>query len=52
MTPDENVLVAASRSDHPHHTVAIRWLEILSMLVRWARGSRCCRWWRRAFYAW
>ncbi|MFM7511949.1 MAG: TA system VapC family ribonuclease toxin [Cyanobium sp.] len=27
MTPDVNVLVAASRSDHPHHPVAIRWLE-------------------------
>lgn len=27
MTPDVNVLVAASRSDHPHHAVAISWLE-------------------------
>lgn len=27
MTPDVNVLVAASRSDHPHHPVAIRWLD-------------------------
>jgi uncharacterized protein len=27
MTPDVNVLVAASRSDHPHHTVARDWLE-------------------------
>lgn len=27
MTPDVNVLVAASRSDHPHHTVARTWLE-------------------------
>ena len=27
MTPDVNVLVAASRSDHPHHPVALRWLE-------------------------
>ena len=27
MTPDVNVLVAASRSDHPHHEVARRWLE-------------------------
>jgi toxin-antitoxin system PIN domain toxin len=27
MTPDVNVLVAASRSDHPHHRVAIRWLD-------------------------
>ena len=27
MTPDVNVLVAASRSDHPHHTAARNWLE-------------------------
>ena len=27
MTPDVNVLVAASRSDHPHHPVALPWLE-------------------------
>ena len=27
MTPDVNVLVAASRSDHPHHGVARSWLE-------------------------
>jgi toxin-antitoxin system PIN domain toxin len=27
MTPDVNVLVAASRSDHPHHSVARAWLE-------------------------
>jgi uncharacterized protein len=27
MTPDVNVLVAAARSDHPHHAVARRWLE-------------------------
>ena len=27
MTPDVNVLVAASRSDHPHHDVARAWLE-------------------------
>ncbi len=26
MTPDVNVLVAASRSDHPHHKAAIAWL--------------------------
>lgn len=26
MTPDVNVLVAASRSDHPHYTVARHWL--------------------------
>lgn len=27
MTPDVNVLVAASRSDHPHHAAARDWLE-------------------------
>ena len=27
MTPDVNVLVAASRSDHPHHAVARAWLK-------------------------
>lgn len=27
MTPDVNVLVAASRGDHPHHAVARDWLE-------------------------
>ena len=27
MTPDVNVLVAASRTDHPHHYVARTWLE-------------------------
>ena len=26
MTPDVNVLVAASRNDHPHHPVARQWL--------------------------
>lgn len=26
MTPDVNVLVAASRSDHPHHAIAREWL--------------------------
>jgi uncharacterized protein len=26
MTPDVNVLVAASRTDHPHHAVAHAWL--------------------------
>ena len=26
MTPDVSVLVAASRSDHPHHDVALAWL--------------------------
>lgn len=27
MTPDVNVLVAASRDDHPQHRVALTWLE-------------------------
>ncbi|KQP44674.1 TA system VapC family ribonuclease toxin [Pseudorhodoferax sp. Leaf274] len=27
MTPDVNVLVAASRSDHPHHASARNWLK-------------------------
>ena len=27
MTPDVNILVAASRDDHPHHQPALRWLE-------------------------
>jgi toxin-antitoxin system PIN domain toxin len=27
VTPDVNVLVAASRSDHPHHAIALGWLE-------------------------
>ena len=27
MTPDVNVLVAASRGDHPHHAVTRSWLE-------------------------
>ena len=27
MTPDVNVLVAASRSDHLHHKIAYAWLE-------------------------
>lgn len=26
MTPDVNVLVAASRADHPHHAIALDWL--------------------------
>ena len=27
MTPDVNILVAASRQDHPHHAPALSWLE-------------------------
>ncbi|MEB3296363.1 MAG: TA system VapC family ribonuclease toxin [Cyanobacteriota bacterium] len=38
MTPDVNVLVAASRSDHPHHGVAIAWLE--SALAACLQGER------------
>jgi uncharacterized protein len=26
MTPDVNLLVAASRADHPHHPIALAWL--------------------------
>lgn len=37
MTPDVNVLVAASRSDHPHHTTARRWLE--QAIVEAGRGT-------------
>jgi toxin-antitoxin system PIN domain toxin len=27
MTPDVNVLIAASRGDHPHHRTAYSWLD-------------------------
>ena len=27
MTPDVNILLAASRKDHPHHVHALAWLE-------------------------
>lgn len=27
MTPDVNIIVAASRLDHPHHAAAFAWLE-------------------------
>ena len=37
MTPDVNVLVAASRSDHPHYRVAREWLE--TAVANAARGS-------------
>jgi len=37
MTPDVNVLVAASRSDHPHHTAARSWLE--QALVEAGQGA-------------
>ena len=37
MTPDVNVLVAASRSDHPHHDSARHWLE--QALAAAAQGS-------------
>ena len=38
MTPDVNVLVAASRADHPHHARALAWLE--EALVACDRGQR------------
>lgn len=37
MTPDVNVLVAASRSDHPHHPVARAWL--LQAVAACANGA-------------
>ncbi|MBS0590451.1 MAG: PIN domain-containing protein [Proteobacteria bacterium] len=37
MTPDVNVLVAASRSDHPHHDSARTWLE--EALTKAAQGA-------------
>lgn len=37
MTPDVNVLVAASRDDHPHHAPARAWLE--QALANAGRGS-------------
>ncbi len=38
MTPDVNVLVAASRSDHPHHLTALAWLN--EALESCAQGER------------
>ena len=38
MTPDVNVLVAASRSDHPHHAMALAWLK--DALAAAERGAR------------
>jgi toxin-antitoxin system PIN domain toxin len=37
MTPDVNILIAASRDDHPHHAAACRWLE--RAIVDTERGS-------------
>ena len=37
MTPDVNVLVAASRADHPHHGVARDWLE--GAVGSWETGA-------------
>jgi toxin-antitoxin system PIN domain toxin len=37
VTPDVNVLVAASRSDHPHHTTARAWLE--QALINAGKGT-------------
>jgi len=39
MTPDVNVLVAAARSDHPHHGVARAWLE--ETMARAESGTVC-----------
>jgi toxin-antitoxin system PIN domain toxin len=39
MTPDVNVLVAAARSDHPHHGVAHAWLQ--ETLAEAASGTVC-----------
>lgn len=38
MTPDVNVLVAASRRDHPHHAPALAWLD--EALAGCAAGAR------------
>jgi len=38
MTPDVNVLVAASRSDHPQHQIALTWLT--GALAACANGER------------
>ncbi|WP_396270116.1 TA system VapC family ribonuclease toxin [Ideonella sp.] len=38
MTPDVNVLLAASRSDHPHHTAALAWLN--TALIAASQGTR------------
>ena len=37
MTPDVNVLIAASRSDHPHHKIAYAWLD--EAIVNCADGA-------------
>jgi len=37
MTPDLNVLLAASRTDHPHHGPALRWLQ--EAIVGCQRGA-------------
>lgn len=38
MTPDVNVLVASSRTDHPHHAVARAWME--EALAACSHGGR------------
>lgn len=40
MTPDVNVLVAASRSDHPHHAAARAWLEQALALAGQGSGMK------------
>ena len=38
MTPDVNVTLAAARTDHPHHRVALAWLE--EAMAACASGGR------------
>jgi uncharacterized protein len=40
MTPDVNVLVAASRKDHPHHVQALGWIH--AAVENLAQGSTLC----------
>lgn len=39
MTPDVNVLVAAFRRDHQHHTVALQWLDGARLACAEGRAS-------------
>lgn len=41
MTPDVNVLLAVSRSDHPHNDAGIAWLEIALAWCRQGERLRC-----------
>lgn len=40
MTPDVNILLAAARSDHPHHVPAIEWVQ--QALAAASRGTPLC----------